>query len=123
MMNSWLTHGSMQKMKNRDGDVIELHPEDAALAGCQDGDKVKVASAVGEIVATLRVTDSVRSGVAVMGHGWGGHTYDPHNPQSVEEQGGVNRNVLVSNAFDEQDPLSGVPKLNGTSVRVEPAIG
>ncbi|MCK9504991.1 MAG: molybdopterin-dependent oxidoreductase [Porticoccaceae bacterium] len=120
MMNSWMTHGSMQKMKNPDGDIIEIHPDDAEKIGCSDGHRVRVASAVGEIDALLRTTESVRPGVAVMGHGWGSHTFDPHHSGKVEFHGGVNRNLLVSNQKDQMDPLSGVPKLNGTAISILP---
>ncbi|MEZ5481551.1 MAG: molybdopterin-dependent oxidoreductase [Porticoccaceae bacterium] len=122
MMNSWLTHGSAQKMKNPDGDIIEINPDDAKKLGCDNNGQVLVASSVGRINATVRITDSVRQGVAVMGHGWGGHTFDPKNPGKIDNQGGTNRNVLISNESNETDPLSGVPKLNGTAISITPVV-
>ena len=109
-------------MKNPDGDIIEINPDDAKKLGCDNNGQVLVASSVGRINATVRITDSVRQGVAVMGHGWGGHTFDPKNPGKIDNQGGTNRNVLISNESNETDPLSGVPKLNGTAISITPVV-
>jgi formate dehydrogenase len=126
MMNSWLTQGSGERMKNKDGDRIDVHPEDAKLLGLEEGTPVRVSSKVGSIEAVLRTTDTVRRGVAVMGHGWGGHTFDTQGAAqganqkrtAVEVQGGINRNLLVSAAAEDLDPLSGLPNLNGTAVSI-----
>ncbi|MEX1668105.1 molybdopterin-dependent oxidoreductase [Zhongshania guokunii] len=117
MMNSWLTHGAMKKMKRPEGDVIEINDMDAQRWALNDGSQVRVRSRVGAIDAKLKVSDRVRSGVAVMSHGWGGQTYSPKNGSASEAVGGVNRNLLV--AADDVDPLSRVPRLNGTAVCVE----
>lgn len=117
MMNSWLTEGSMQQMKRPESDIIEVNQEDAARWQLQDGEWVSVSSRVGAVQAQLLVSDKIRPGVAVMSHGWGNNTYNPNKKGDVTPSGGVNRNLLVAN--DDRDPLTGVPKLNGTSIKIE----
>lgn len=116
MMNSWLTETSMKSMKERGGDVIDINPRDAAKLSLLDGHRVKVSSATNSVEAVLRVTDTVRPGVAVMGHGWGSRTFSPQTGEPAEAEG-VNRNLLVSNKH--LDPFTGVPRLNGTPIAVQ----
>lgn len=116
MMNSWMVQGSVQTMKSPEGDVIEVCEEDARALGLNDGESVTVRSAVNSLRARLKVSDRLRPGVAVMVHGWGGNTYNPSQANS-EAVGGVNRNLLVS--VTDYDPLTRVPKLNGTGIRIE----
>ncbi|MET0657422.1 MAG: molybdopterin-dependent oxidoreductase [Steroidobacteraceae bacterium] len=117
MMNSWLTESSMKSMKERGGDHIELCAEDAARFGVADGARVRVRSATSSIEARVSITATIRRGVAVMGHGWGGRTFNPHTGEAVAAEG-VNRNRLVSNR--DLDPFSGVPRLNGTPIAIDP---
>lgn len=116
LMNSWSHETSVTNLKRPLGDTVELNAADAAHCGIVDGQPVRVVSATGAVSVRAVLSDAVRSGVAVMAHGWGGKTYDPLRG-GFTEHGGVNRNLLVSNT--DVDPLSYVPRLNGCEVRIE----
>lgn len=116
MMNSWMVQGSVQSMKTPESDVIEVCLQDAQQLDLAEGDWVTVTSRVNTLRAQLKVSDRLRPGVAVMVHGWGGSTYNPLEASS-EYVGGVNRNLLV--ASGDWDPLTRVPRLNGTAIRIE----
>lgn len=119
MMNSWSVETSMTAMSEREktGDRIEINHEDGTRLGLHEGQRVTVTSAVAELQAVAHLSRDVRPGVAVMEHGWGHRTFDPSTGQG-RYNGGVNRNVLVSNR--DLDPLSRVPRLNGTDINVTP---
>ena len=119
MMNSWSVETSMTAMSEREmtGDRIEINTEDGQRFGLHEGQAVKVSSAVAELRAVVHLSDDIRPGVAVMEHGWGHRTFDPKTGQG-SYNGGVNRNRLVSNR--DLDPLSRVPRLNGTDINVTP---
>lgn len=113
--NSWMTESSVTRMPLREGDKVEINTQDAAELGIADGDKVIVRSSTASVEAIASVSDAPRPGVVVMEQGWGTRTYNPKTGEHTEN-GGVNRNRLISNA--DLDPLSGVPKLNGTAVEI-----
>lgn len=119
MMNSWSIETSMDGMHSREmtGSTVEINRQQGETLHLFDGQKVTLRSASGSIEAQLKLSDEVRSGVAVMEHGWGYRTFNPGRGSS-RHLGGVNRNLLVSNA--DVDPLSRVPRLNGTPVSIEP---
>lgn len=119
MMNSWSIETSMDGMHSREmtGSTVEINRQQGETLHLFDGQKVTLRSASGSIEAQLKLSDEVRSGVAVMEHGWGYRTFNPGRGSS-RHHGGVNRNLLVSNA--DVDPLSRVPRLNGTPVSIEP---
>ena len=115
MMNSWLAETSMTMMKNAQGDHIHLNKGDCERLDIGNGERVKVQSETGSIEAIAQLTADVRPGVAVMEYGWGNRRFDPATGE-VSQQRGVNSNSLVSRT--ELDPLSGVPALNGSRIRV-----
>ncbi len=116
MMNSWLTETSGAKISGEVGDQVEMNAEDAANCNLTDGDRVSVRSAAGELEATVVVSEKIRSGVVIMEHGWGARLFDPISGEEFQEARGVARNLLVSR--DDLDPLTGVPRLNGTPVDI-----
>jgi formate dehydrogenase len=103
-------------MHHRRSDVVAVAPADAERDALVDGATVVVRSRTAAVRARVHVADDVRPGVAVMEHGWGSATYDP-STGTLRRRVGVNRNLLV--ADDDLDPLTGVPRLNGTPVRIE----
>jgi anaerobic selenocysteine-containing dehydrogenase len=115
MMNSWLVETSMTVMKNAQGDQIYLNKDDCARLRVDSGERVKVQSETGSIEAVVQMTPDVRRGVAVMEYGWGNRRFNPSTGKAAEQQG-VNSNSLVSRT--ELDPLSGVPALNGSRIRI-----
>lgn len=114
-MNSWLTESSATRLREEVGSQIAISPADADRDGLADGDFVKVESVTNSVIASARISDEVRPGVAVMDYGWGSRTFDPARDEVLPARG-VNRNSLVSN--EDLDPLARVPRLNGTPVRV-----
>ncbi len=82
---------------------MEIHPEDAASLGIEDGERVRVASEVGEmkIRAAIKHPSELRRGVVEIYHGW--------------EEWRVN--FLTYD--DINDPISGFPLLKAVPVRIE----
>jgi anaerobic selenocysteine-containing dehydrogenase len=70
---------------------------------------------VGSVVAPVEVTDSVRTGVVSLPHGWG-HDLPGVQLRVAVERAGVNSNVLSDD--ESLDPLSGTSVLNGIPVVV-----
>ena len=82
---------------------LEIHPEDAAELGIENGDQVRIISAKGEltVAASLVHKAELRRGVVEMYHGW--------------EEWRINFTT-----FDQvNDPISGFPLLKGVPVRIE----
>ncbi|MES0875378.1 molybdopterin-containing oxidoreductase family protein [Sinimarinibacterium thermocellulolyticum] len=115
-MNSWLTDTTGLDARPLLADVVEIARADADALGVADGDAVQVVSRIARLPAKALVSDRIRPGVVVFEHGWGSGLFDPSGQRTVLRTG-VNRNALVSG--DELDPLSQVPLLNGTPVRIE----
>jgi formate dehydrogenase len=117
MMNSSLTETSGSIGHDDTADTIELNRADAAAAGIVEADWLRLHSAGAEIRARATISDDVRRGTAVIAQGWGSAMFDPRTSSEVFRRGNE-RNKLVSDA--DLDPLSAVPRLNGTLVRLEP---
>jgi formate dehydrogenase len=115
MMNSWLAETTGMSGTECSGDFIDMNTEDAASLGISDGQQVEVRSTVSSVRVVARVSDHVRSGVAIMEHGWGSRIFDPAGEKPPEVYG-VNRNLLVAN--DDLDALASVPRLNGMPVQI-----
>ena len=86
---------------------IELHPEDAAERGIEDGDDVRVENARGSCVLRAVVTDEVRRGVAV----------SPKGRWASLSQGGRTANWTVS---DRLGDLAGQSTFHSNRVTVTP---
>jgi len=100
-----------------DSNRVEIHRDDAARLGINDGDRVRVRSRVGSIELAAAVTDAPRPGVVIVEHGWGSRVFDPTGTLDPDVVG-ANRNLLT--AGDEEDPLSLMSAFNETWVAVEP---
>ena len=111
--NSWM-HNSAKLMAGDRVHRARLNPADAAAAGIADGDRVRIASAHGEIEIEARVTDEVMAGTVAVPHGWG------HDAgwETANAAGGANVNLLTSSAPDDLERLAGMAHLNGVPVRV-----
>jgi formate dehydrogenase len=118
-MNSWLTDTTGLNARPLQADIVEIARADARALEVSDGDSVSVVSRIARLPARALVSDRIRPGVVVFEHGWGSGLFDPSGRQTVARTG-VNRNTLVSG--EELDPLSRVPLLNGTRVRVERSV-
>lgn len=66
-LHSQLDQGCVSRAEKRaDREQIALHPDDAAARGLATGDIVRVSNARGALLASVRVSDAIRIGVAQM---------------------------------------------------------
>lgn len=81
--------------------AVLVHPDDARARGIDDGGRVRIRSAHGEVDATVRHDPSLRPGVVSMAHG------DPRcNPGALtSSHAGI-------------DPRTGMPRLSGVAVEL-----
>ncbi|HWN44959.1 MAG TPA: molybdopterin oxidoreductase family protein, partial [Thermoanaerobaculia bacterium] len=86
----------------RQGETIDLHPDDALRLGVTPGETVRVVSPRGSVLAPVRLDDGLRPGLAFM-------TF--HFPDQVAT------NELT---VDAQDPLSGTSEFKAAAIRIEP---
>ncbi len=117
MMNSWLAETCGSSLPDQAGEEIEINAEDAKRQGLASGDRVVVSTEIGSVEAIVVTSDKVRQGVVVMDHGWGSRVFDPLTGQEFGKARGVQRNELISG--DDLAPLTGVPRLNGMTVKIE----
>ena len=87
----------------RRGESLDISPEDAHRYSLRDGDRVRVRSRRGSVVAPVRVDDGLRAGLVFM---------TPHFNDDVAT------NVLT---IDAVDPKSGTAEFKAAAVRIEPA--
>ena len=81
----------------------DIHPEDAAAAGIEDGSRMRLVTPNGQVTVTAHVTLLVRKGDVHLYHDW---------PQA-------NANDLLDG--DYLDPISGFPGYRSSLCRIEPA--
>lgn len=114
-MNSWLNE-TPSLFEQQRHNAIELHPDDAAALGVENGQWARVSSAVGNIELPVTIVDGGRPGVVAVAHGWGARVYDPKSGAAPLALG-ANRNLLIDRR--DFDPFSQTPSMNATPVRVE----
>ncbi len=85
----------------RRGETLDLSPEDALRLGVAEGERVRIRSRRGEVVAPVHVDESLRPGLTFM-------TF--HFPEQVAT------NVLT---IDAHDPKSGTAEFKATAIRVD----
>jgi anaerobic selenocysteine-containing dehydrogenase len=111
--NTWM-HNSSRIYSDEYRFTAHVHPVDAASGGVEDGDHVRLSSAVGSIVLPIAVVDTVRPGVVSVPNGWGHHGGSWRRANAI---GGVNVNELVDP--DDVEAIAGMSILNGVAVRLE----
>ncbi len=87
----------------REGETVDVSPEDAAALGIREGDRVRVASRRGNVVAPLRIDPGLRAGLVFMAF---------HFPEDVAT------NVLT---IDATDPKAGTAEYKSCAVRLSAA--
>lgn len=115
--NSWM-HNLQILVKGKPRCTLQINPADAAELGVIDGGHAAIRSRVGEVTASVEVTDVVMPGVVSLPHGWG-HDKPGAQMAVAAANAGVNSNVLTDP--EVLDPLSGTAALNGIPVEVVPA--
>jgi anaerobic selenocysteine-containing dehydrogenase len=111
--NSWM-HNLPALVGGSNTCTVQIHPDDAARLGLEDGKQARITSAAGSVDIEVEVTDIIRPGVVSVPHGWGDGNGDVRM-RVAASQPGVNSNVLSP---AEVDPLSGNAILNGIAVSV-----
>ncbi|MGC5544841.1 molybdopterin-dependent oxidoreductase [Streptomyces griseus] len=115
--NSWMHNvGSLTGGSNVC--TLQIHPDDAARLGLVDGATARIESSGGGIEAPTEITDTVRSGVVSLPHGWG-HSRPGTRMSVATADPGANVNQLLDGTL--LDPLSGTAVLNGIPVSITPA--
>ena len=117
--NSWM-HNLPLLVRGPERCTLHVHPDDAARLALADGAPATVRSRVGELRATVEVTEDIRPGVVSLPHGWG-HDVDGVEMDVARAHAGINSNVLTDEAVVE--PLTGTAVLNGIPVTLAPVAG
>jgi anaerobic selenocysteine-containing dehydrogenase len=113
--NSWM-HNSHRLTKGPRRDQLWIHPQDAAERGVGEGEQVRVASRVGEVSVTARVTDRVMRGAVCLPHGFGQGQAGVHLANASAVPGASYNDVSDESSVDA---ASGNAALNGVAVTVE----
>jgi anaerobic selenocysteine-containing dehydrogenase len=112
--NSWM-HNLDALVKGPNRCTLQVHPDDAARLGLEDGAAALVRSAAGELEAPVEVTAEIMPGVVSIPHGWG-HDAPGARMTVAAEHAGVNSNLVADETV--VDELSGNAVLNGIPVEV-----
>ncbi len=115
--NSWM-HNIKVLVKGRNRCTLQIHPDDAADRGIEDGTPARVSSRVGEVSLPVEITDGIRRGVVSIPHGFG-QDLPGVRLDVATAYAGVNTNILTDEYF--RDELSGNIALNGVPVEVSAA--
>jgi anaerobic selenocysteine-containing dehydrogenase len=115
--NSWM-HNLPALAGGSNRCTVQVHPDDAARLGVEEGKLARVTSPAGSIDIEVEVTDAVRPGVVSIPHGWGDGN-GAVRATVAAGQPAANSNALSPS--DLIDPLSGNAVLNGIPVTVAPA--
>jgi anaerobic selenocysteine-containing dehydrogenase len=112
--NSWM-HNSPRLTKGRDRCTLLMHPADARDRGLASGQRVRITSRAGSVVAPLEVTAAMMPGVVSLPHGWG-HAREGTRLSVARASPGVSLNDLT----DERrvDALCGNAGFSGVPVQV-----
>ncbi|WP_406732594.1 molybdopterin oxidoreductase family protein [Streptomyces sp. NBC_01794] len=114
--NSWMHNvATLNGGSNRC--TLQIHPTDAARLGLEGGAPVRIKADGGEVEAPVEITDTVRTGVVSLPHGWG-HDRPGTRMSVAASRPGVNVNQLLDGS--RLDPLSGTAVLNGFPVELSP---
>jgi anaerobic selenocysteine-containing dehydrogenase len=115
--NSWM-HNAHRLTKGPRRDQLWIHPDDAAARGVNDGDEVALASRVGEVRVTAKVTDRVMPGAVCLPHGFG-QARDGVQLANASALAGASYNDVADDAAI--DVPSGNAALNAQPVTVKRA--
>ena len=110
-------HNSERLTRGRARHQLLMHPDDASHRGLNDGDRVRIASRVGEVTTEMLATEDMMRGVVSLPHGYG-HRVDGIRLGNASRLPGVSINDLTD---PERLDVSGNAALNGVPVTVEPA--
>lgn len=116
--NSWM-HNNHRLVKGKNRCTLMLHSEHALALGVQDGEVIKVTSAVNSLHIPVQITDDLMPGVVSIPHGFG------HNRQGTQNKvAQAHAGVSVNDLTDDRllDELSGNAAVNGVPVELEAVV-
>jgi anaerobic selenocysteine-containing dehydrogenase len=93
-----------------------INPADLAASKLTAGSRVRIVSDYGSVPAIVEPDPSVRPGVVMMNHGWGGL---PGEDVGYDEQG-ANVNLLI-NIHRDYEPINSMARLSAIPVNILPA--
>jgi anaerobic selenocysteine-containing dehydrogenase len=117
--NSWM-HNAPRLVKGKPRHQLEMHPDDLAVRGLADGERVRIRSRIGTVEVEVRATDVVGPGVACLPHGFG-HGRPGTRMARAALVAGASYNDLSDPGF--LDGVSGNAAVNGLPVFVERIAG
>ncbi|QJR10602.1 Putative formate dehydrogenase [Usitatibacter rugosus] len=103
--NSWM-HNSHRLTKGPRRDQLWIHPDDAAARGIEDGGQVALASRVGEVRVTAKVTDRVMPDTVCLPHGFG---------QATPGTRLANASLVLGASYNDVSDEEGVDALSGNA--------
>lgn len=120
--NSW-THNHADMVRGEGGDTNHLyvHPDDADRLGLVEGALADVSTEVATVRVPVKLLADLQPGTVALPHGWG-HQHATGLSVASRTRG-VNVNLLAGDGPDRVDPASGMSRLTGLPVDVQPASG
>jgi len=116
MVNSWMHNLTALKRDIALDNPLHMHPTDTKRLNLEDGAEVRVASAHGDIIATIVADNDLRPGVVAMTHGWG---HAGNKRLSIaSNHPGTNVNAILPTGPGSYDPLSNMSFMTGIPVTV-----
>ncbi|KOU22159.1 molybdopterin-binding oxidoreductase [Streptomyces sp. WM6372] len=114
--NSWL-HNVPALTGGSNRCTLQVNPQDAGRLGLTEGGLARITADGGSLEVPVEVTDTVRTGVVSLPHGWG-HDRDGARLSVASAAPGANVNQLLDGS--RLDRLSGTAVLNGFPVELTP---
>ncbi len=97
--------------RKRPYNPVYMNPEDAALLGIKNGDRVCIATVKTEVFGQAELADDMRQGVISVAHGF------PNQRELNENSLGTSTSALLDDEID-YDPISGLPLMSAVPVSV-----
>ncbi|OEJ31316.1 molybdopterin-dependent oxidoreductase [Streptomyces subrutilus] len=114
--NSWM-HNVPALTGGSNRCTLQVHPQDADRLGLTDGGRARITADGGSLDVPVEITDTLRTGVVSLPHGWG-HDRAGTRLSVAAATPGANVNQLLDGT--RLDPLSGTAVLNGFPVVLTP---
>jgi anaerobic selenocysteine-containing dehydrogenase len=97
--------------RKRPFNPVYLHPDDAALLGVVNGDRLSIVNAQAEVFGHAELADDIRRGVISVAHGF------PNQRELGADSTGTSTAALLNDEID-YDPISGLPLMSAVPVSV-----
>ena len=117
--NSWMHNAPRLTSGSNDCSLL-MHPDDATPRGLEPGQRVTIGSDVGQIDATLTITDEVMPGVVCLPHGWGHGSREGVGWAHAASLPGASVNDITDDT--RYDPVSGNAAVTALPVTVRAGL-